>query len=98
MVSSVAELANKPLYRVTCGDIGTNPEAVEKYLKHVLWLGKNWDCGASCSPGLRELLTGAVVLLDEAEVFLQERATNDIQRNALVSSKACSPAVHIRQS
>jgi hypothetical protein len=27
---SVAELSEKPLYRVTCGDIGTNPEAVEK--------------------------------------------------------------------
>ena len=28
--TSVAEIAEKPLYRVTCGDIGTNPEAVEK--------------------------------------------------------------------
>ncbi|KAF2736242.1 P-loop containing nucleoside triphosphate hydrolase protein [Polyplosphaeria fusca] len=69
---SVAELARKPLYRVTCGDIGTKPEDVERYLKRVLWLGKTWDC---------------VVLLDEAEVFLQERALNDVQRNALVSTK-----------
>ncbi|KAF4918590.1 hypothetical protein CGCVW01_v008726 [Colletotrichum viniferum] len=29
---SVAELSEKPLYRVTCGDIGTDPESVEKYL------------------------------------------------------------------
>lgn len=28
--TSVAEIAEKPLYRVTCGDIGTDPEAVEK--------------------------------------------------------------------
>jgi hypothetical protein len=28
--SSVAEMAEKPLYRVTCGDIGTKPEEVEK--------------------------------------------------------------------
>lgn len=27
---SVAELAEKPLYRVTCGDIGTSPEEVER--------------------------------------------------------------------
>jgi MoxR-like ATPase len=27
---SVAELTGKPLYRVTCGDIGTNAEDVEK--------------------------------------------------------------------
>jgi hypothetical protein len=42
---SVAELAEKPLYRVTCGDIGTEPDAVEKYLRTVLYLGKIWDCG-----------------------------------------------------
>ena len=43
--SSVAELAEMPLYRVTCGDIGTNAEAVEKYLQTVLYLGKTWNCG-----------------------------------------------------
>ncbi|KAK4182061.1 hypothetical protein QBC35DRAFT_396715 [Podospora australis] len=42
---SVAELAEMPLYSVTCGDIGTNPEAVEKYLNAVLHLGKKWNCG-----------------------------------------------------
>jgi len=34
-----------PLYSVTCGDIGTSPEAVEKYLNSVLHLGKKWNCG-----------------------------------------------------
>ena len=67
---SVAELAEKPLYRVTCGDIGTKPEAVEKYLESVLYLGKIWDC---------------VVLLDEADVFLEQRSLADLSRNALVS-------------
>ena len=42
---SVAEIAEKPLYRVTCGDIGTSADAVEKYLETVLYLGKIWDCG-----------------------------------------------------
>lgn len=42
---SVAEIAQKPLYRVTCGDIGTDPKDVEKYLEAVLYLGKTWDCG-----------------------------------------------------
>jgi hypothetical protein len=36
-----------PLYKVTCGDIGTNPEAVEKYLQNILYLGKVWNCGKS---------------------------------------------------
>lgn len=67
---SVAEIAEKPLYRVTCGDIGTKPEDVERYLESVLYLSKNWDC---------------VVLLDEADVFLEQRTLMDLKRNALVS-------------
>ena len=67
---SVAEIAEKPLYRVTCGDVGTKAEDVEKYLESVLHLGKIWGC---------------VVLLDEADVFLEQRSLEDMQRNALVS-------------
>jgi AAA+ superfamily predicted ATPase len=67
---SVAEIAKKPLYPVTCGDIGTEPEQVEKNLRSVLHLGKIWDC---------------VVLLDEAEVFLEQRTLQDLKRSALVS-------------
>ncbi|KAJ5683879.1 uncharacterized protein N7477_000224 [Penicillium maclennaniae] len=66
----VAEIAKKPLYRVTCGDVGTKAEEVEKYLDSVLHLGRIWDC---------------VVLLDEADVFLEQRSLEDLQRNALVS-------------
>jgi len=46
---SVAELAEKPLYRVTCGDIGTDAEAVEKYLESVLYIGTIWKAGMFCS-------------------------------------------------
>src|SRR5205814_9228541 len=67
---SVAEVAKKPLYRVTCGDVGTSAETVEKYLESVLILGSIWEC---------------VVLLDEADVFLEERQVTDLARNALVS-------------
>ena len=62
--------AEKPLYRVTCGDVGTKAEAVEKYLESVFHLGKMWGC---------------VVLLDEADVFLEQRDLQDLDRNALVS-------------
>ncbi|KAF4412792.1 ATPase family AAA domain-containing protein 3 [Colletotrichum fructicola] len=71
---SVAEIAKKPLYRVTCGDIGTKAEDVEGYLETVLLLGKTWGC---------------VVLLDEADVFLEERSLQNLERNALVSG--CFP-------
>ncbi len=67
---SVAEIAEMPLYRVTCGDIGTDSEAVEQYLNTVLHLGKNWNC---------------VLLLDEADIFLEERSMADLARNTLVS-------------
>lgn len=67
---SVAEMAQKPLFCVTCGDIGTKPEQVEKYLESVLYLGKTWGC---------------VVLIDEAEVFLEQRSLDNLERNALVS-------------
>jgi hypothetical protein len=43
-VESVVEMAEKPLFRVTCGDIGAKPEVVEKYLESVLYLGKIWGC------------------------------------------------------
>lgn len=33
---SVAEVAKKPLYRVTCGDIGTKAEEVEKVVDLVI--------------------------------------------------------------
>jgi hypothetical protein len=45
----VAEIAEKPLYRVTCGDIGTKADDVEKYLQTVLYLGKIWNCGESAT-------------------------------------------------
>ncbi|CAH0032599.1 unnamed protein product [Clonostachys rhizophaga] len=67
---SVAEIAQRPLYRVTCGDIGTKAEQVEKYLASVLLLGTTWKC---------------VVLLDEADVFLEQRSLLTLERNALVS-------------
>jgi SpoVK/Ycf46/Vps4 family AAA+-type ATPase len=67
---SIAEFVQRPLYRVTCGDIGTDAASVEKYLESALYIGSTWDC---------------VVLLDEADVFLEERTKMDLQRNALVS-------------
>lgn len=67
---TVAEIAEKPLFCVTCGDVGTKPEEVEKYLESVLYLGKTWGC---------------VVLIDEAEVFLEQRSLDNLERNALVS-------------
>ncbi|GAB1316432.1 hypothetical protein MFIFM68171_06642 [Madurella fahalii] len=67
---SIAEEQERPLYRVTCGDIGIEPLYVETYLSNVLEIGKTWGC---------------VVLLDEADVFLEERSYADQKRNAIIS-------------
>ncbi len=91
--ASVAEFARKPLYRVTCGDIGTQPDQVEMYLKSALNIGARWDCGMYTT--MESKITGVsclcyllVVLMDEAEVFLQERTLNDLNRNALVAGES----------
>ncbi|GME27635.1 P-loop containing nucleoside triphosphate hydrolase protein [Neofusicoccum parvum] len=64
------EQKEMPLYSVTCGDVGTKPDVVEQYMNTVLHLGKTWNC---------------VLLLDEADVFLEERTLSDVERNSLVS-------------
>ena len=67
---AVAEITHKPLYTVSAGELGTSPSDTDHHLKVILRLGERWD---------------AVVLLDEADVFLQERDKTDVSRNALVS-------------
>ncbi len=67
---AVAEATQRPLYVVSVGELGTDPASVDKTLKRILELAHRWD---------------AVMLLDEAEVFLQERSTDNLARNALVS-------------
>ena len=55
---------------VTCEDLGTEPDDLENKLNETFEYAVNWN---------------AVLLLDEADVFLQERDVHDLKRNALVS-------------
>lgn len=66
----VAELTGRPLLPLTCGDLGIEPLTVESNLIKWLKVGTRWE---------------AIVLLDEAEVYLEARETTDLQRNSLVS-------------
>lgn len=70
---AVAYVSNKPLFPITCGDLGIEPKEVEANLTEIFRLANVWDC---------------ILLLDEAEIFLSPRAKRDdnLQRNALVSS------------
>ncbi|TVY84619.1 putative AAA domain-containing protein [Lachnellula suecica] len=67
---AVAEVTRKPLYMISAGELGTSPEKVDPALTLALELAHRWE---------------AVLLLDEADVFLQARNTTDLARNALVS-------------
>ncbi|KAL9118676.1 MAG: hypothetical protein Q9187_004778 [Circinaria calcarea] len=66
----VAESNGKPLFPITCGDLGLTAGEIEKELAEKFHLAQQWDC---------------VLLLDEADVFLARRNKTDIQRNSLVS-------------
>ena len=66
----VADSFEKPLYQVTCGDIGTDPTHLESKLEEIFDYATTWN---------------AILLLDEADVFLQDRDYKNLQRNALVS-------------
>lgn len=69
-VESVADLLRRPLYTVSAGDLGTSGSTLERELQTILDIAHAW---------------GAVLLLDEADVFLEKRSTHDLHRNALVS-------------
>ena len=66
----VAEQSRSPLLSITCGDLGIYPDEVEKNLMKWLKLATLWR---------------AVLLLDEADVYLETRMPGDLQRNSLVS-------------
>lgn len=51
-------------------DLGTDPSRVEESLSNILEMNTRWD---------------AVLLLDEADAFLEARSAHDLERNKLVS-------------
>lgn len=70
---AVAYAYKKPLFSITCGDLGFDLRSVETTLSTIFRLANLWDC---------------ILLFDEAEIFLSRREQRDdnIERNALVSS------------
>ncbi|CAG9947477.1 unnamed protein product [Clonostachys rosea f. rosea IK726] len=67
---SVAEAMHKPLYSLSAGELGLTAESVERNLNRVLELSQRWK---------------AVLLIDECDVFLENRTQSDLHRNQLVS-------------
>jgi Cdc6-like AAA superfamily ATPase len=69
----VAERFQKPLFQITCGDLGNTARDVEGELEKNFSLASRWGC---------------ILLLDEADVFLSARERKDFERNGLVAGKA----------
>ncbi|KAK4225058.1 P-loop containing nucleoside triphosphate hydrolase protein [Podospora fimiseda] len=67
---AVAERARVPLYTVSAGVLSTKPAELESGLDHALDLCRMWN---------------AMLLLDEADVFLSARSDEGLERNELVS-------------
>lgn len=67
---SVAAKSGRPLFQITSGDLGLSPGEVEKNLKEIFRFAQLWGC---------------ILLLDECDIFLAQRAKNDIRHNGLVS-------------
>lgn len=67
---SIAEYLKCPLYAVSAGELGTNSGSLERDLNRIMDITHSW---------------GAILLLDEADVFLEARMPHDIHRNSLVS-------------
>ncbi|KAK2053544.1 P-loop containing nucleoside triphosphate hydrolase protein [Colletotrichum caudatum] len=66
----VADDTKRPLYPITCGDIGETAAEVESSLQYNFRLAHKWGC---------------VLLLDEADIFLAKRTRSDIRHNAVTS-------------
>lgn len=67
---SVAEEMKRPLYTMSAGELGETPAEVEMNLQRTLELCTTW---------------GAVLLLDECDVFLEKRSELSLKKNKLVA-------------
>ena len=63
-----SEATSRPLYRVQCSQLGTDPNEIEGTLTAVFGRAVRWK---------------AIILLDEADLYISKRGT-DMQRNAIV--------------
>ncbi|KAK2596210.1 hypothetical protein QQS21_006358 [Conoideocrella luteorostrata] len=67
---SVAEQMRVPIYSMSAGDLGNDAYSVENSLGSILKMVSNWN---------------AVLLLDECDVFLEERTSESLERNRIVA-------------
>ena len=67
----VAEYTRRPLMVLTSADVGITAEDVEQNLGKNFKIAKKW---------------GALLLIDEADIYLERRSEADLVRNSLVAA------------
>lgn len=65
-----SEITHRPLYKINSGQLGIAPAEVEQNLETILRRAERWN---------------AVLLIDEADVYIRERG-NDMEQNAVVAA------------
>ncbi|KEY73453.1 hypothetical protein S7711_07482 [Stachybotrys chartarum IBT 7711] len=66
----IAQYTGRPLLSLTCSDIGVDPAVIEKKLLYWFNLAEVW---------------GAIILVDEADIYMEQRQVQDVERNHLVA-------------
>ena len=67
---ATSEYVRSPLYVVGGGDLGTTAASLDTALERIFDVATAWK---------------AIVLIDEADVFLEQRSLHDLERNAMVA-------------
>lgn len=68
---ALAAFTERPLYRITSGELGSTVSQIETHLAEILDRGQRWGC---------------VILLDEADTYLAKRGSDTFERNAIVGA------------
>ncbi|KAH7139865.1 hypothetical protein B0J13DRAFT_505202 [Dactylonectria estremocensis] len=66
----IADFTERPLLSLTCSDIGVEPTTIEYNLLKWFKVAEKW---------------GAIMLIDEADIYMEQRQVQDIERNHLVA-------------
>jgi len=68
---ATCEYLRKPMYNISVCDLGTNPETMETVMERIIEYVRRWK---------------AIILIDEVDIFVEEREYSNVVRNALVST------------
>ncbi|KAK7467706.1 hypothetical protein VKT23_004758 [Stygiomarasmius scandens] len=76
---AVAEILQRPLYMVGSTELSTLPSVLESKLQSILKLATAWD---------------AVLLIDEADVFLEQRSLHEVSSNSQMVLEGAEPGMY----